>query len=336
MAKGKAAAGVYLVAGADPRLAEEALDELLAAALGPERGQGLEVLRGDETTWGKLLETVRTGSLFVEKRVVVVRNADALKGDGEGLSAYLDDPTPALTLILLAAKPDKRKGVWRALSERATVRAADPLKGRALRAHVVERIKRRGLRVSDDGLFELLERVGQNLQRLTGELDKLEAFAQGQARPLGADEVASVLGRGLARPLYKLGDALAARRAAEALALVDELLQDGEPPLLVLSTLHRALRTARGARELGQARMPREAVAARLRVPPFKVDDVMEAGRRWSEEDLRAALAALDQADRRMKTGAEPSSALAAAVTEACRGVGRSAAASGRPAPSRR
>src|SRR5262245_23825289 len=105
MAKGKAAAGVFLIAGADPRLAEEALEELLTAALGQERGQGLEVLRGDEATWGKLLETVRTGSLFVEKRVVVVRNADALKGDGEGLSAYLDDTTPGLTLILVAAKP---------------------------------------------------------------------------------------------------------------------------------------------------------------------------------------------------------------------------------------
>ena len=336
MAKGKAAAGVYLIAGADPRLADEALEELLAAALGPDREHGLEMLRGDETTWGKVLETVRTGSLFVQKRVVVVRNAEAMKGEGDALAAYLDDPTPELTLIIVAAKPDKRKGVWRLLSERATVKAADPLKGRALRAHVAERIKRRGLRITDDGLFEMLERVGSDLQRLNGELDKLEAFAQGQPRALGADEVASVLGRGLARPLYKLGDALAARRPAEALELVEELLGDGEPPLLVLSTLHRALRTARGARALAQARVPREAVAARLRVPPFKVDDVLEAGRRWSEEDLKVALCALDQADRRMKTGAEPSSALAAAVLEACRGVGRPAPPSGRPAPSRR
>lgn len=199
MAKGKAA-GVYFVAGADARLAEEALEELIAAALGPQREHGLEVMRGDETTWGKVLEAARTGSLFVQKRVVVVRNADALKGDGDGLSAYLDDPTPELTLVIVATKPDKRKAVWRALSERATLRSADPLKGRALRAHVVERVKRRGLRLTDEGLFELLERVGQSLQRLTGELDKLEAFALGDARPLGADAVALVLGRGLARP----------------------------------------------------------------------------------------------------------------------------------------
>ena len=262
MPKAKAA-GVHLIAGTDPRLAEEALEDLLAGALGERRDDALEALRGDETTWARIVDVARTGSLFAARRAVVVRGADALKGDGDEMAAYLDDPTPELALILLAAKPDKRRGIWRTLSERAAVRSADPLKGRALRAYVVDRVKRRGLRLSDDGFHELLERVGQDLQRLHGELEKLEAFAQGQARPLGADEVSSVLGRGLARPLYRLGDAMAARRPAEVLALMHEILGDGEPPLLVLSALHRALRSVRGRRRA--AGHPRAAGADRRR-----------------------------------------------------------------------
>jgi DNA polymerase-3 subunit delta len=319
MAKAKAkAAGVHLIAGTDPRLAEDALEDLLAAALGDRRHDALEALRGDETTWARIVDVARTGSLFAQRRAVVVRGADALKGDGEEMLAYLDDPTPELALILVASKPDKRRAIWRTLSERAAVRSADPLKGRALRAHVVERVKRQGLRLTDDGLYELLERVGQDLQRLAGELEKLEAFAQGQARPLGADEVASVLGRGLARPLYKLADALAARRPADTMGLMQEILGDGEPPLLVLSALHRALRTARAVGALAAQRTPREEIASRLRLPPWKMDELISAARRWSEDDLRAALQALDQADRKLKTGAEPSSTLAAAVASCC------------------
>lgn len=316
------AAGVHLVAGPDARLAEEALEDLLAAAIGPQRDHSLEVLRGDETTWARVVDAARTGSLFAERRAVVVRNAEALKGDGEEMIAYLDDPTPELTLVVIAGRPDKRRAVWRALLERASVRSAEPLKGRQLRAYVADRSRKRGLRLTDDGLFELLERVGQDLQRLTGELDKLDAFAQGQTRPLGAQEVASVLGRGLARPVYKLGDAMTGRRPAEVLELLDELMADGEPPLKLLGTLHHSLRRARAALVLGRTRVPREQLAGRLGIPPFKVDDVMEAARRWSEPDLRAALAALDQADRRMKTGADAAATLAAAVAEACRGVG--------------
>lgn len=321
MAKARAA-GVHLILGPDACLAEEALEELLAAALGKGREHALELLRGDETTWARICDVASTGSLFAERRAVVVRNADALKGEGEEILRYLDNPTPELSLILMAVKVDRRRGVWRALSDRANVRSAEPLKGRQLRAYVTERVRRRGLRLTDDGLSELLDRVGQDLQRLMGELEKLEAFAQGRGEALGAEDVSAVLGRGLGRPLYKLGDAMAARRPTEALQLVQEMLGDGEPPLLVLSALHRALRTARGVGALAAQRLPREQMASRLRVPPWKMDEVIASARRWSESDLRAALQALDQADRRIKSGAEPVSALSAAVAEACRGAG--------------
>lgn len=321
MAKARAA-GVHLILGPDPCLAEEALEQLLTAALGKGRDHSLEVLRGDETTWARIIEVAGTGSLFAERRAVVVRNAEALKGDGEEMVRYLGNPTPELSLIVMAAKVDKRKGVWKALAERAEVRSAEPLKGRQLRAHVTGRIKAKGLRLSEDGLSELLDRVGADLQRLMGEIEKLELFAQGKREPLGADEVSAVLGRGLGRPLYKLGDAMAARRPVEALQLLQEMLGDGEPPLLILSALHRALRTARGVGALAAQRMPRDQMASRLRVPPWKMDDLIASARRWPEDDLRAALRALDQADKRIKTGAEPMSTLSAAVAEACRGVG--------------
>lgn len=319
------AAGVHLIAGEDPCLAEEALEELVQAALGKGREHSLELLRGDETTWARVVDVARTGSLFADRRAVVVRNAEALKGEGEEMVRYLDDPTPELSLILVAAKVDKRKTLWKAISDRAEVRSAAPLKGQQLRAYVAERVRRRGLRLTGDGFSELLERVGQDLQRLMGELEKLEAFAEGRRQPLDAAEVSSVLGRGLGRPLYKLADAMTARRGPEALALLQEMLGDGEPSLLVLSALHRAVRTARAALDLDRMRLPQDQLAARLGLRPnqaFKVPELMRAARRWSDEDLRAALRALDQADRRIKTGAEPMSALSAAVTEACRGAG--------------
>jgi DNA polymerase III subunit delta len=308
--------GVHVVAGADSWLAEEALEALTAAAVGADRADSVQVFRGDETTWARVVEAARMGSLFAARRAVVVRNADALKGDGEEMVGYLEAPSPDAALILLAAKPDRRKTVWRRVMEAAEVASAEPLKGRALRARVVERVRQRRLPLRDDGLEELLERVGQDLRRLMGELDKLEAF--GSAAPLSAEDVAAVLGRGLAPPLYRLGDAFASRRARETLDILQKLLEEGEVPLKVLGTFHRSLRQVRGALALRGSRGAREELVSRLGVLPFKVGDVLESSRRWSEDDLRRAFAALDVADRRMKSGGEPGTALAAAVAEAC------------------
>jgi len=136
-----------------------------------------------------VLEAARTGSLFASRRAVVVRGADGIKGEGDELPAYLDDPSPDARLVFMAGKPDKRKTVWKKLLERAQSHSAEPLKGRAARGYVADQVRRRKLALREDAFEELFERVGQDLRRLMGELEKLEAFAEGHAGPLSAEEV---------------------------------------------------------------------------------------------------------------------------------------------------
>jgi DNA polymerase-3 subunit delta len=300
--------------------AEEALEGLLAEAVGADRDDAVQVLRGEEASWARVFDAARTGSLFASRRAVVVRNADALKGEGEGAESYLADPTPGVAVVLMAARPDRRRTVWKRLLDRANVITAEPLKGAALRRHVADQLRRRGLALGADAVQELIDRVGQDLRRLHGELDKLEAFGAGQ-RSLGAADVSAVLGRGQARPLWALGDAMAGRRAAEALELIQELLEEGEEPIRILGVLHRAVRQARAAAALQGSRTPRAEMLKKLDLPAnmaFKLDGILDAARRWSEPELVAALAALDKADFRLKFGGEPRTTLAAAVAEAC------------------
>lgn len=313
------AAAVHAIVGQESLLADEALEGILQAAIGADRESGLQVLRGEETTWSRLVNTVGMGSLFAERRAVVVRNADALKGDGDEIAAYLEDPTPGVTLVLLASKPDKRLKAWKRVLDKAKVTPADAPKGRGVRAFAEDRLRRRKLRLTEEGVSELVERVGQDLRRMVGEIDKLEAFASSSDKAqLSAEDVAAVLGRGLAQPLYKLGDAFAARRAGQSLELALSLLEDGEAALRLLATLHRSLRQVRGAKSLQGRRASRDEMIKRLGLIPFKASAVLEAAAQWSEEDLRRAVGALGTADRRMKTGVTAEVALAAAITEAC------------------
>ena len=321
----KASPGVYAVVGGkafDSYLAEQVVEKIVSAAVGTDRADAVEVLRGDETGWGRVVEAARTGSLFAPRRAVVVRGADALKGEGAEMQAYLEAPAPDVAVVLVAARMDKRKAVWKAISERPSVTVAEPLKEGALRRRVADEVRQRKLRVSDDGIAELVERVGPDLRRLMGELEKLEAFA-GAGDTLTAEEVAAVLGRGRARPLYKLGDALAERRAADALNFMEELLDEGEDALRILGTLHRSLRQVRGALGLKTARASREQMLSALKLNgpfAFKLNGLLDAAAGWSDPELGRALAALERADARVKSGSEPRSTLTSAVMEACGG----------------
>jgi DNA polymerase III subunit delta len=318
-------APIQAIVGEDTYLAEEALGRVLAAAIGEDRQDALQVLYGDEKRWEQVLGAARTGSLFAARRAIVVRRAELLKYvdtlDEDPVEAYAEDPAPGVTLVLMASRPDRRRNPWKKLLAKVTVHDAAPKKGRALRAHVEEEIRARGLRFAPEALAGLIGEVGQDLRRLMGEVDKVEAFAGGR-REITADDVAAVLGRGLGQPLYLLSDAFAGRDAPASLELVERLLGDGEEGLRILATLHRAVRQVRGALAMREARAPRAEIGTRL-LPPnmqFKLDALLDASRRWSDADLRRALAALGRGDRRMKRGGDAATTLVAAVVESCGG----------------
>ncbi len=312
MAPARRPAPIQAIVGEDSYLAEAALEQVLAEAVGADTRESVRVLYGDEAKWEDVLAAARAGSLFTANRAVVVRRAELLKyasaprddeaageakGRGKGRSdddpveAYADAPASDATLVLVAARPDRRRRPWKSLLPRALVHDAAPRKGRALRAYVEQELRRRGLLISREATDQLLEEVGQDLRRLMGEVDKLEAWAAGRQEITGED-VASLLGHGLGQPLYLLSDAFAARDREKALELLERLLGDGEEGLRVLATLHRTLRQVRGAVALREAGVPRAQLGARL-LPPnmqFKLDALLEASRRWSERDLARAL----------------------------------------------
>jgi DNA polymerase-3 subunit delta len=333
-------APIQAIVGEDSYLAEAALAQVLAGAVGPDQQESVRVLYGDEARWEDVLSAARAGSLFASRRAVVVRRAELLKyasapkdddaaeeprsrgksrAEDDPVEAYVEAPASDATLVLLAARPDRRRRPWKGLLARAEVHDVAPRKGRALRAYVEQELRRRGLRFSREALDQLLEEVGQDLRRLMGEVDKLEAWADGRKEITGED-VSSLLGRGLGQPLYLLSDAFAARDTPRTLELLERLLGDGEEGLRVLATLHRTLRQVRGAVALREARVPRAQIGTRL-LPPnmqFKLDTLLEASRRWSEPDLARALGVLARTDRQMKRGADAEVALVSAVVASC------------------
>src|ERR1700730_7947566 len=130
------AGGVRAVVGGkafDSYIAEQVVEKIVADAVGEDRANAVEVLRGDETGWGRVVEAARTGSLFAPRRAVVVRGAEALKGEGAEMQAYLEDPSPSVALVLVAAKVDKRRAVWKGIVDRASVVVAEPMKEGQLR-----------------------------------------------------------------------------------------------------------------------------------------------------------------------------------------------------------
>jgi DNA polymerase III delta subunit len=120
-----------------------------------------------------------------------------------------------------------------------------------------------------------------------------------------------------------------------ALELTEAFLEEGEEAPVLLGAVFRSVRQMRAIRALAERRVPHSEIAARLGMGgiAFKLPQLVDAARRWSEHDLRRAVAvqALGRADRQLKTGADAAVTLQAALLEACgRGESRAAPRRGR------
>lgn len=104
-------APVTLAVGQEDLLLDRAVQEVVAAARAADADTDVRDLTSDQLQPGTLAE-LTSPSLFSERKVVVVRNAQDLSADTvKDVKAYFGAPAEEITLVLLHAGGVKGKGL---------------------------------------------------------------------------------------------------------------------------------------------------------------------------------------------------------------------------------
>ncbi len=246
----------YVVKG-DPALVADALHDLL----GELRAAGLDIeeLGGEELTIGSVVEACNAYFLGGADKAVVVRDAqDHLKAaeDVRRLAAYLADPNPQTSLVLVLSG-DSKKLVDAA--KKAGARVLDPSppgQAKARSGWLSDRLKAAPVRLDRQAAARLGTHLGEDLGRLPGILDVLAA-AHGEGATITAADLDPVLGDEGGGAPWDLTDAIDGGDAAASLHHLHRLLH-GRHPFVVLASLwghyQRILRLeGSGARNEAQA-----------------------------------------------------------------------------------
>jgi DNA polymerase-3 subunit delta len=300
---------VALLVGEEETLRDAALAELRASAL----GDGPRDFNEDRFDFAagaldgaRVLDAARTLPVLAARRLVRVRGLDDRRAAGfleRSLPEYLEQPSPTTCLVLEAARVDRRlRWVKRALEVGELRECSGPRRPAEAREWVEARIRSLGKRPARGAAAALVEAVGLDLDRLAQEVAKASLYA-GDRPEIGADDFAAVTGQVRPLALYELTDAIGERDVAASLRRLGRLLDQGEPPLVVLAALANHFRRLLRARDCDPFE-PAE-VARRLGVQPFAAERLAAQARRFDGPRLRAGLAAARAADAALK-GAEP------------------------------
>ena len=279
-------------------------------------------LRGDRTQAssliGQLHERLATASLFGGGSLGVVTNVGALtvkSNDREAFLALLSVLAPGNGLAIVestptgAKEPGQKRVVDAIRSAGGEVRAFHAPKAGELAGWIEAQARERGVRLATGAAKELATRLGgfvtdndadrrSQTRIAASELEKLALYRG--TEPVSVDDVRDLVSEAVPGSVWALTDAIGMREAARATTLLERLLGVTPEPVL-LTVFHRRIRELIEVADHLAAGTPESSLPRLLGLHPYRVSQLSIQARRWTLDELRAALEALLELDATVK-----------------------------------
>src|SRR5262249_26975414 len=202
------------------------------------------------------------------RRVVVIEQADEFVSEHRSeLEKYVANPAKGVLILDVRTWPSNTK-LAKAVPDEATIMCKAIAAAQVPRWCAQHAQTAYGKKLVGSAAQLLIEYVGPPLGLLDQELAKLSAFV-GDRKTIAAEDVDTLVGRSRAAETFKIFDAIGQGRAADALAILHRLLDQGEDPHAILGAFSWQLRRAAQVYRLTQLGQPISQALAEFGVRDF-------------------------------------------------------------------
>ena len=293
-------APIYLLAGAEPLLVQEAREQVLSAA----RSQGFEerqlMVAGPKFDWHDELAGASAPSLFTQRKVIDLRLASGKPGKpgAQALGEWAENPDPDTLLVLSFGNWDaaSRNAKWaKTLDKAGVVVEIWPLKPNELPPWVGRRMQAAGLKADREAVEMLAELVEGNLLAAQQEIDKLAML--GSEQTLTASDIQQAVANSARFDGFRLAECALRGDAAECIRVASGLRRNHVAIQPVAAALYNELALTQGLVETRQQGGDERSYFSRARVWPMRQGPMKMAAGRLSPTDLGKAFRCLSAID---------------------------------------
>src|SRR3984957_6230049 len=139
-----------------------------------ETGFNLTVFYGRDADWAAVINACRRYPMFAERQVVLLKEAQQMR-DIDKLEPYIEKPL-ASTVFVVAYKEKKvdgRSRLAKILKEKAELLTTKKMYENQLPEWTAGLVESKGYAMSSKAVMLLVEHVGNDLSRISNEIDKL-------------------------------------------------------------------------------------------------------------------------------------------------------------------
>lgn len=311
---------VYLLFGEEAFLRDLAVETITKKVLGDGFSEfDRSVFDVSETKIEDILVAARRLP-FGQKHVVEIRNVkiaavsskDTLKERDEQLiKEYLEKPSQTSVLIFVAEEFDRRRKLAKLFLEKASVVEFKKLHGTELVAWIKKKFESMQVMAEDSAIELLIRLVGNSLQELSLECEKLATAVLTESTADDPDTERQSISAELIRRLvpdrfvpenFVLADYLLEKNRVKAMETLRKLLDEGVEPTLLLGLIASSFRRIFLIKEMMKKDMDRVQIARIAKIPYHRQEEYFRIARRSDAKRLSDCLIKIAEADLAIKT----------------------------------
>lgn len=255
----------------------------------------LSIFYGKDANWADVMNACRRYPMFAERQVVLLKEAQQMR-DLDKLEAYISNPQPSTIFVVShkEKKIDGRSKMAKLLKEKGELLQTKKLYDNQLPEWTSELLKQKGLTISQKGLMLMVEHIGNDLNRINNEIEKITVNL-GTRKNITEDDIENFIGVSKEYNVFELQNAIARKDLPRCIQIVQYF--EGNPkagPIqMILPTLYNFFSKIYMVH--GTSSRDEKAIAASLGVNPFFVKDYLQASKLYPLEQVEKVLLLLEK-----------------------------------------
>src|SRR5688572_16328748 len=180
----------------------------------------LTVFYGRDSNWADVVNACRRYPMFSEKQVVILKEAQSMR-DIEKLEGYIEKPLGS-TMLFIAYKNKKIDGrtkLAKTLKDKSVLFSTKKIYDKELPEWTNNLIRSKGFSINNKALFILIDHIGNDLNRLNNEIDKLSINLSGRNN-ITEDDIETYVGISKEFNVFELQQAIGSKDLYKAIRII--------------------------------------------------------------------------------------------------------------------
>jgi DNA polymerase-3 subunit delta len=255
-----------------------------------EAGFNLMVFYGKDADWTQVINACRRYPMFSERQVVLLKEAQQMR-DIDRLESYIENPLTSTVFVVSykEKKVDGRSRLAKLLKTKGELLSTKKMYDSQLPEFTSELVHSKGYTISQKGVLLLVDHIGNDLNRIDNEIDKI-LVNLGSRKNITEDDIEKYVGISKEYNPFELQAAMASKDLSKAMRIIQyfEANPKAAPIQLVLPTLYNLF--SKTYMIFGQNSKDEKTIAVNIGVNPFFVKDYVLTARNYGYTGVESAL----------------------------------------------